>query len=136
MPYEHPQVPQAPPPSGDAAKAMWADAIARDPSRVLTRSKDLAELREAWSLIADRWAETEARARRLGDAACHERVGGEWSFVETMRHLLFVTGAWIRKPVLGEAGPYLAMALPPSFVPDMSAAGIDLHVEPTVDDVI
>jgi hypothetical protein len=35
------------------------------------------------------------RARRLRPELLHESVGGEWSFIETLRHLVFATDSWI-----------------------------------------
>jgi DinB superfamily len=32
----------------------------------------------------------------------HESVGGEWSFIETLRHLVFATDSWIRRAILGD----------------------------------
>jgi hypothetical protein len=76
-----------------------------------------------------RWRETETQAQALGEDACLERVDGEWSFVETLRHLVFVTDAWIGRVVLGKAAPYHREALPPTFLPDLSFLGIDVGAE-------
>jgi len=54
---------------------------------------DAAAFRDTWAEIEALWAQTVVRARGLPDGAEHERVGGEWSFVETLRHLVFVTDA-------------------------------------------
>jgi len=104
----------APPPSPEEAER----ALNRFPD-------DVAGLRTAWSDLKERWLETERRAADLGDEACSERIGEEWSFVETIRHLVFVTDAWIGRVVLGSPTPYHAESLPPTFLPDLSALGID-----------
>jgi len=36
----------------------------------------------------------------------HERVDDEWSFVETLRHLVFATDAWVRRAILGQPSPW------------------------------
>jgi hypothetical protein len=36
----------------------------------------------------------------------HERVDDEWSFVETMRHLVYATDAWASRTILDQPLPY------------------------------
>jgi len=72
------------------------------------------DFRAAWAGTQQRWAETIARARELPPDALHERVAGEWSFVQTLRHLLFVTDSWVRRGVLGERAPWHHLDLPPT----------------------
>ena len=75
--------------------------------------------------MKERWRETEVRAQALGEDACKERVDDEWSFVETLRHLVFVADAWLGRVVLGAEPPYHPEALPPTYLPDLSFLGID-----------
>ena len=53
-------------------------------------------LRKAWSIVERTWRSTFGRAKQLPESVLHENVNGEWSFVETQRHLLFVTDVWVR----------------------------------------
>jgi hypothetical protein len=48
----------------------------------------------------------------------HERVDGEYSFVETLRHLLFAWQAWLRGPVLRIPDGYHRWAIPPDLPAD------------------
>jgi hypothetical protein len=57
--------------------------------------KTIDGFRTAWSTVEATWATTFDRARQLSETELHESVNGEWSFVETQRHLIFVTDAWI-----------------------------------------
>jgi hypothetical protein len=85
-------------------------------------------MREAWALIEDLWRATTDRARHLPVEALSARVNGEWSFVETLRHLVFATDAWFRRPVLGLADPYWIGDLPHTeFGGDPSGLGIDAN---------
>jgi hypothetical protein len=64
-------------------------------------SSDLTEIRiravEMMRGAVERlWGETVVQARRLDPKLLHESVDGEWSFTETLRHLVFATDAWIR----------------------------------------
>jgi hypothetical protein len=61
---------------------------------------------DALDTIAAMWANTIERARRLPEAKLHERVEGEYSFVETLRHLLFATDAWVTRMVLRVPNAY------------------------------
>jgi hypothetical protein len=119
----------------DIAALIWDELVRRDPPRALTRATDLAGLREAWTVISERWRATEARAHALGEEACQRRVHDEWSIAETLRHLVFATDAWIGRVVLGEANPYHDIAMPPSFLPDLSGLGINVNLRPTFDEV-
>jgi hypothetical protein len=63
-------------------------------------------------------------------------VDGEWSFVETLRHLVFVIDGWLGRTVLGEARPYHRLGLPPSFVTGLDDVGIEPAADPTLDEVL
>ncbi|MCH7231778.1 DinB family protein [Glycomyces sp. L485] len=79
-----------------------------------------------------------ARAERLPEAALHERVDGEWSFVETLRHLVFAMDVWIGRMIRGEPRPFHRLGLPPEFYPADGAAeiGIDLEARPSLEEVM
>jgi hypothetical protein len=76
------------------------------PDRVKLRASDVAGLREAWSMVVRLWATTTGRALRLPEDVQRERVGGEWSIVETLRHLVFATDCWLFRAIRLEPGPY------------------------------
>jgi hypothetical protein len=81
----------------DVAPLIEAELDRRDPERTKMRPTDPAGFREAWDIIERRWADTVARARQLEPELLHESVEGEWSFIQTLRHLVFATDAWIRR---------------------------------------
>jgi hypothetical protein len=88
------------------------------PERVLLRPTDLAGVRAAMDLVDEMWAPTLARARGLPRKRLHERVEGEYSFVETLRHLLFAGDAWLQRMVLGAPDPFHEWGVPPSLAAD------------------
>jgi hypothetical protein len=94
--------------------------------------------RRMWETIERLWSETCERARRLPEAACHERVDDEWSFVETLRHLVFATDAWASRTVLDEPMPYHRLGYPHSSYPaaDAAALGVDIDARPSFDEVL
>ncbi|MEQ6899775.1 DinB family protein [Nocardioides sp. YIM 152588] len=109
------------------------------PIRVLAREADSpADYRAAWDAIEAAWAATLERAWRLGEPALHARVDGEWSFVETHRHLLFASDAWLGNAVLEEDAPHHPLGYPAGGTPDEDAAalGLTLEAAPTLDEVL
>ncbi len=89
-----------------------AELDRRYPERVTMRPSDADGFREAWDVIERLWDGTVERARRLDPELLHESVEGEWSFIETLRHLVLVTDGWINRTVLGEPSPFHPLGLP------------------------
>jgi hypothetical protein len=89
------------------------------PDRPRMRPTDPAGFREAWDLLERLWAGTVDRARRLDPPRLNESVDGEWSFIETVRHLVFVTDSWVRRAILGDPAPWHPLALPFDEMPDV-----------------
>jgi uncharacterized protein YjbI with pentapeptide repeats len=113
-----------------------AELDRRDPERVKLRPADPAGFREAWEVIERRWDETVARARRLAPGLLHESVQGEWSFIQTLRHLLFATDAWIRRVMLGDPHPWHPLDLPFDQMADTPGVPWDRAVRPSLDEVL
>jgi len=111
----------------------------RHPERVQLREKRTAdEYRAMWATIERLWAQTVIRAGRLSESALHQRVDDEWSFIETLRHLVFATDKWAGYMILDKPVPYHPLGLPqPGGTPEEHAAlGIDLDVDPSLAQVL
>ena len=107
----------------DVTAYVEAELDRLHPNRVLAReATSAAEYRAAWDAIEKQWGETLDRARRLPEAKLHEQVDGEWSFVETQRHLLFACDAWLGNAVLEEEAPYHPLGFPAGGTPPDEAA--------------
>jgi hypothetical protein len=113
-----------------------AELDRRHPVRLLLRSVDPAELVEGWRQLQDDWASTVARVRSMPEGSEHRSVDGEWSMVETLRHLVFVHDSWFRRCVLGVTEPFTAMGLGPPFVADQAEQGLDPSASPSLDEVL
>lgn len=98
-------------------------AVAMAPRSRPPQPSDADGFRAAWAETEQRWAETVERASGLPAELLHERVRGEWSFVQTLRHLLFVTDAWGSRALLGAEAAYHPLGLPPT---GMRNAGVDV----------
>ena len=106
------------------------------PERRSLRPTDPDSAREGWAVVETFWDDTVAHARRLPEEALHRSVDEEWSFVETIRHLIFVIDSWFGHAVLGETNPFHEYGLPASFFTDVAEFGIDMSASPTFDQVM
>jgi hypothetical protein len=113
-----------------------AELDRRHPQRARMRPADAAGFREAWDILEGLWDGTVQRARRLDPALLHESVDGEWSFVETLRHLVFATEAWVLRAVLGDPAPWHPLSLPWDGMPDTPGVPRDRTVRPSLDEVL
>jgi len=116
-----------------------AELDRRHPERVQFREGQTADdFRAMWDTIERLWAEASERAARLPAAALTEQVNEEWSFAQTLRHLVFITDAWASRTVLDQEMPYHPIGLPQSWYPAAAAAalGIDLTAEPSYAEIL
>ncbi|HEY5849114.1 MAG TPA: DinB family protein [Microlunatus sp.] len=114
----------------DVTAFVSAELDNRHPERVQLREVRSAEdYRAMWRTIERMWARGAARVERLPDTARHERVDGEWSFVETTRHLIFATDAWASRTVLDQPMPYHRLGLTQTTYPPADAAGLGLEID-------
>ncbi len=120
----------------DVVPLVEAELDRRDPDRAKMRPTDAAGYREAWALIEGRWAATVDRARRLPPALLHERVDGEWSFIETLRHLVMATDAWVNRALLGDPAPFHPLGLPHTEMGDIPGVPNDPDARPDLDEVL
>ncbi len=107
----------------DVTAFVDAELDRRHPERVQLRQvRDADGFRAMWETVERIWADATARAERLPEPARSDRVDGEWSFAETLRHLVFITDAWVRRTVLDEPMPYDRIGVVQSWYPPADAA--------------
>ena len=104
------------------------------PLRTVLRVADPDAMRTGWAQLREAWATTTARARRLPDELLDASVEGEFSFVQTLRHLVFAMDKWVTAPVLG--GRFSAIGLPNTGSRDFPWPDLDLDATPTLADVL
>jgi DinB superfamily/Pentapeptide repeats (8 copies) len=123
----------------DVTEFVQAELDRRHPERAQLRTvRTAGDYRAMWDTIERLWSGTVARAARLPEPVLHERVDGEWSFVETLRHLIFATDAWAFRTILDEPAPYDRLGFTHTGYPpaDAAALGIDLGAEPSLAEVL
>lgn len=104
------------------------------PLRAMLRPPDPVGMRETWAALEAEWATTVARAQALPDAARHQSVNDEWSFVQTLRHLVFAVDKWFTAPVLGQ--PFHPIGMPNGGSVDFPWAGLDYSLQPSFDEAL
>ncbi len=115
---------------------VQAELDRRYPERAARRVGGAEGFRRAWAINERSWEQTIERARRLPEATLHERVDGEWSFIETLRHLLFCTDAWLLRALLGDPAPYSPLDLPHEEMPDLPGVPRDRQARPSLEKVL
>jgi len=120
----------------DVVPLVEAELNRRYPGRAKMRPADAEGFREAWAILERLWPQTVERARRMPPEMLHERVDGEWSFIETLRHLVFATDAWVKRAILGEPSPWHPLDLPHDEMPDEPSVPRDRDARPSLDEVL
>jgi len=120
----------------DIGPLVNAELDRRYPDRAKMRPTDPAAFAAAWDILERLWAGTVERARRLPPELLHEPVGGEWSFIETLRHLVFATDSWIRRAILGDPSPWHPLDLPWDEMPDTPGVPRDRVARPSLEEVL
>jgi hypothetical protein len=113
-----------------------AELDRQHPVRLLIRSDEPSDLREAWRQLRADWGTTAERVTSMPAGSEHHGVDGEWSMVETLRHLVFVYDSWFRRCVLGLTEPFTSMGLAPPYVTDQEEQGIDPSSRPSLVEVL
>lgn len=120
----------------DVVPLVEAELDRRYRDRAKMRPTDAAGFREAVVILDQLWRKTVDRARGLAPELLHERVEGEWSFIETLRHLVFATDAWVNRAILGEPSPWHPLDLPHDEMPDKPGVPRDRNARPSLDEVL
>jgi hypothetical protein len=114
----------------DVAPLVEAELDRRFPGRAERRAGDPAGLRAAWAALERAWARTLERVASMPSGTVDVSVAGEWSFAQTLRHLVMATDTWLGRAILGREQPYHPLGVPNA---EYETDGYDLSVFSTVD---
>jgi len=120
----------------DVTQYVERELNARHPERALLTAGDPDGVRVAWQAIETFAGATIDRAGRLRQDQLNESVDGEWSFLETMRHLVFATDRWISGPVLRHPEPFHPLGMPNPPLDEVPPGMFELDSSPTFDEVV
>lgn len=96
----------------DVTPFVDAELDRRFPGRAERRAQDPDGLRAAWAKAETAWAAAVERVAALPPGTQDVSVDGEWSFAQTVRHLVMATDTWLGKAVLGREKPYHPLGMP------------------------
>lgn len=121
----------------DVAPLVEAELNRRFPGRGDRRAPDPDGLRAAWADVERAWSAALDRVAGMPAGTVDASVAGEWSFAETLRHLVMAIDTWLRGAVLGIEQPYHPIGVPHA---EYAMDGHDLAVfsatTPSYDEVL
>lgn len=120
----------------EVAPLVAAELERQFPERVKLRATDPDGLADAWAMIEGIWDSTVRRARALPEPSLSARVDDEWSFLETLRHLILATDCWLARMVQGQDRPYHPWGLAGSWLADPASWGLEHTATPSLDDLL
>ncbi|MFI5708375.1 DinB family protein [Kribbella sp. NPDC051620] len=121
----------------DVVPFVDAELNRRFPGRADRRAADPDGLRTAWAALERVWEGTLERAAAMPDGTVDVSVDGEWSFAQTLRHLVMATDVWLRRAILGVEQPFHPIGQPNA---EYETDGHDMSVfatgQPSYDEVL
>jgi hypothetical protein len=95
----------------DVIAFVEAELNRRFPGRADRRAEDPDGLRAAWAALERVWAATLERVAAMPAGTVDVSVDGEWSFAQTLRHLVHGTDIWFGKGILESEQPFHPLGL-------------------------
>jgi hypothetical protein len=95
----------------DVAPFVDAELNRRFPGRAERRAEDPDGLRAAWAALERTWAATLDRAAAMPAGTVDISVGDEWSFAQTLRHLVHATDMWLGRGIMELEQPFHPLGL-------------------------
>jgi hypothetical protein len=96
----------------DVVPLVDAELNRRFPGRELRGAAEPDGLRTAWAAVERAWAAARDRAASMPAGTVDASVDDEWSFAQTLRHLVMATDTWLGKAILRREQPYHPAGLP------------------------
>jgi hypothetical protein len=109
----------------DVVPFVDAELNRRFPGRSDRRAGDPAGLRAAWAALEGTWAATLERVAAMPAGTVEVSVGGEWSFSQTLRHLVLATDTWLGRGILEIEQPFHPLGL---AGPEAAEDGLDMSI--------
>lgn len=120
----------------EVAPLIEAELDRRHPERVVLRARTPEQFRVGWAGLQRMWAATDDRVLAMPPGTVDVSVDQEWSYAETLRHLIFVTDTWLGWTVQGRRDAYHPIGMPLSEQRSAAAGyGIDPDADPSFDEV-
>jgi hypothetical protein len=121
----------------DVVPLVEAELARRFPGRDLRRATAPDGLRAAWAALERTWAATLDRVAAMPAGTVDTSVAGEWTFAQTLRHLILATNAWLNRSIQGVAQPFHPIGQP---FTEYESDGFDMSIfvvdPPSYDEVL
>jgi DinB superfamily/Pentapeptide repeats (8 copies) len=114
----------------NVAPFVDAELNRRFPGRAGRRAADPDGLRAAWAALERAWSATLERVEAMPAGTVNVPAGGEWSFAQTLRHLVLATDLWLGRAILGIERPFHPIGL---LYAGAGEDGMDMTAFTTVD---
>ncbi|UYM05106.1 DinB family protein [Solicola gregarius] len=95
----------------DVIPFVEAELNRRFPGRDERHGADPDGLRGAWTKLERTWAATLDRVAAMPPGTVDVSVGGEWSFAQTLRHLVLATDMWLGQAIQQIEQPFHPIGL-------------------------
>ena len=109
----------------DVIPLVEASLNDRFPGRADRRAADPDGLRAAWSALQSTWTQTLAHVATMPAGSVDVSMDGEWSFSQTLRHLILATDTWLGRGILELDQPFHPFGLAGAGAED---EGLDMSI--------
>jgi hypothetical protein len=113
----------------DVIPLVEAELNRRFPGRADRRAEDPGDLRAAWATLERTWTATLERVTAMPAGGVDVSVGGEWSFAQTLRHLVMATDTWLGRAIREIEQPFHPIGQPNA---EYETDGNDMSIFTTV----
>ncbi|WP_265446480.1 DinB family protein [Flexivirga meconopsidis] len=121
----------------DVLPYVGAELDKRFPGRGQRHADTPDGLRDAWAVLQRAWAATAERVAAMPPGTVDVSVDEEWSFAQTLRHLVMATDVWLGRSILGRDPGYHPIGLPyDGYAEDGNDTSYFTTEKPTYDEVL
>lgn len=115
----------------DVIPFVDAELNRRFPGRAERRAGDPEGLRAAWAVLESTWAATLERVAAMPAGTVDVSVDDEWSFAQTLRHLVHATDVWLGRGILELEQPFHPIGLRYTSAEDDQVDKVDKSISVT-----
>ncbi|HEY2794909.1 MAG TPA: DinB family protein [Micromonosporaceae bacterium] len=120
----------------NVAPLVEAELNRRFPGRAQRYAAGADELRAAWTALQTAWAAAVERAAAMPPGTVDVSVDGEWTFAQTLRHLVLATDTWLGLSILEIEQPYHPLGMADAGFGEEHDMSVFTTEEPSYADVL